>query len=225
VLPATAPFWDPATQPESLLGRRDEADPLYRAHPRARGILLAAPAAAEQEGQGMDAMQRLLDKQEIAEVLYRRARAGDRGDAELAHACYHPGATERHGMFDGEAADFIDRVSFTRPKPGSPIRGMQHLITNILVDFSGPDEAFVESQHVAYCQMSNGTDAAIGGRYLDRFARRGGRWAITHRDVIFDWSRVEPETEKFWEKHPAKPFLFGTRGEDDPLYNYVPRGK
>ncbi|MDB5673044.1 MAG: hypothetical protein JWM65_26, partial [Sphingomonas bacterium] len=50
------------------------------------------------------------------------------------------------------------------------------------------------------------------------------RWGIVHRDVIFDWSRVEPETEKFWDKHPAKPFLFGKRGADDPLYDYTVRG-
>jgi hypothetical protein len=72
--------------------------------------------------------------------------------------------------------------------------------------------------------MTDGTDATIGGRYLDTFERRDGRWGIVHRDVIFDWSRVEPETEKFWEKHPAKPFLFGKRGEDDPLYAYTGRG-
>lgn len=189
------------------------------------GAEAGAPIPDGQERPGMDAVQRLLDKQEIAEVLYRRARAGDRADADLAHTCYHPGATERHGMFDGEAADFIDRVSFTRPREGSPIKGMHHVVANILVDFAGPDEAFVESYHVAWCQMTDGTDATIGGRYLDRFSRRDGRWAIAHRDVIFDWSRVEPETGKFWEKHPAMPFLYGKRGADDPLYQYAARGR
>lgn len=170
-------------------------------------------------------MQRLLDKQAIAEVLYRRARAGDRADAELAHTCYYAGATERHGQFDGLAAEFIDVVSFTRPKPGSPVKGMFHLITNILVDFADADHAFAESYHVAWVQMTDGNDASIGGRYFDKFERRDGRWAIVHRDVIFDWSRVEPETSKFWDKHPAKPFLFGRRGADDPLYNYAARGR
>ena len=172
----------------------------------------------------MDGIQQLLSKQAISEVLYRRARAGDRGDAELAHSCYHAGATERHGEFDGLATDFIDTVSFTRPRPGSPIKGMFHFLSNILIDFADDDEAFVESYHVAWCQMTDGTDATIGGRYLDKFERREGRWGIVHRDVIFDWSRVEPETEKFWEKHPAKPFLFGKRGADDPLYAYTGRG-
>jgi len=223
VLPATGGFRGDE-QPATLLGSRTGDDPLYLAHPTGRGRLPAAPASLSGD-HPMDAIQRLLDKQAIAEVLYRRARAGDRSDAELAHACYHPGATERHGAFDGQAAEFIDVVSWTRPKPGSPIVGMQHLITNILADFSGPDAAFVESYHVAYCQMTGGLDAAIGGRYLDRFERRDGRWAIVHRDVIFDWSRVEPETEKFWAKHPAADFLFGKRGDADPLYAYVGRGR
>jgi hypothetical protein len=225
VMPATRPFWDEATQPASLLGARTPEDPLYITGGAARGRLPAlAGIYSHEEEPAMDEIQQLLDKQAIAEILYRRARAGDRADAELAHSCYHPGATERHGEFDGLATEFIDVVSFTRPRPGSPIKGMMHLVTNISCDFGDADHAFVESYHVAWCQMTDGTDAEIGGRYLDRFERRDGRWGITHRDVIFDWSRMEPETAKFWDRHPAKPFLFGRRGPDDPLYAYVGRG-
>ncbi|WP_174291956.1 nuclear transport factor 2 family protein [Sphingomonas bacterium] len=207
---------------DPLTGTRDAADPLYAGRPQTRGQL---PKIIPPEGAPpMNDLDRLLSKQAIAEVLYRRARAGDRADAELAHTCYHPGAIERHGVFDGLATDFIDVASFTRPKPGSPIKGMQHVVTNILADFEDDDTAFVESYHVAWCQMTDGTDATIGGRYLDQFARRDGRWAIVHRDVIFDWSRVEPETEKFWAKHPAADFLYGKRGAEDPLYQYAKRG-
>jgi hypothetical protein len=220
VSPGPLTLFGPAA-PADLRGTRTAADPLYRHIPR--GILSVRPI---HPGDIMtDPVQRLLDKQDIAEILYRRARAGDRSDAELAHTCYHDGATERHGMFDGTAAEFIDVVSFTKPKPGSPIKGMMHVITNILSDFADDTHAFVESYHVAWCQMTDGTDATIGGRYLDKFQKRAGRWGIVHRDVIFDWSRVEPETEKFWDKHPAKPFLFGKRGPDDPLYEYTVRGK
>ena len=222
---ATDQLWDRMGDRRPLLGSRTAGDPLYAAYPRARGRLPPRNGKITKEGTGMDGLQRLLNKQEIAEVLYRRARAGDRADAALAHSCYHDGATERHGEFDGLAAEFIDVVSFTRPNPGSPIRGMFHLITNVLIDFEGAEKAFVEAYHVAWCQMTDGTDATIGGRYLDRFAQRDGRWAITHRDVIFDWSRMESETAKFWDKHPAKPFLFGKRGEDDPLYAYTTRGR
>jgi ketosteroid isomerase-like protein len=222
-MPATEQFWDRFAYTHFLRGTRGPADPLYDVHPKARGRL--AHDQNKLQGNGsMDRVQRLLDKKDMEEVLYRRARAGDRADAELAHSCYHPGATERHGEFDGLATDFIDVVSFTRPRPGSPIKGMFHLITNVLVEHESDDRAFVESYHVAWCQMTDGTDAAIGGRYFDKFERRDGRWAIVHRDVIFDWSRMDPETAKFWDKHPAKPFLFGKRGADDPLYQYTKRG-
>lgn len=217
VMPATAPVL-PQT------GTRTAADPLYRARPSWRGALPQFTPLPED--QTMDAaLQQLLDKQAIAEVLYRRARAGDRADAELAHTCYHGGATERHGLFDGLATEFIDVVSFTRPRAGTPMKSMLHVVTNILSEFTGPDSAFVESYHIAYMTLHSGNDSIVGGRYLDRFERRDGRWAIVHRDVIFDWSRQEPETEKFWDKHPALPFLYGRRGADDPLYGYVERGR
>jgi SnoaL-like domain len=223
---ATPPVWRPNMMPAALLGKRSPDDPRYAFGRSERGTLPGlSPQITRVKGNNMDAIQQLLDRQAIAEVLYRRARAGDRADAELAHGCYHPGATERHGEFDGLATDFIDKVSFTCPCPGSPIKGMFHFLSNILVDFTDDDNAFVESYHVAWVQMTDGNDAVIGGRYFDRFGRREGRWAITHRDVIFDWSRVEPETAKFWDKHPAKPFLFGHRGDSDPLYTYVARGK
>jgi hypothetical protein len=147
---ATEPIWDRMGHASPLRGSRTTGDPLYAAHPLARGRLPPRHESITMEGTGMDGLQRLLGKQEIAEVLYRRARAGDRADAELAHGCYHAGATERHGEFDGLASEFIDVASFTRPKPGSPIRSMFHLITNVLIDFESDETAFVESYHVAW---------------------------------------------------------------------------
>lgn len=173
----------------------------------------------------MNDIETLLAKQAISEVLFKRARASDRGDVELAMHCYHEGATERHADFDGLAADFLRDHSFTRVVPDSPVTGMTHIVTNILIDFADDDHAFVESLHVAWCQMTDGVDATIGGRYLDTFERRDGRWGLTNRDVIFDWSRMDPETPKFWERHPAAPGLFGKRGTDDPLYAYVTPGR
>jgi 3-phenylpropionate/cinnamic acid dioxygenase small subunit len=173
-----------------------------------------------------DAVTQLLAKQAIAELIYRRARAADRGDASLAHACYHPDATERHGKFEGRAADFIDSVSTTTASMAgaAKARGMLHLITNILCDFRDEDHAFVESAYFAYCQMADGTDAEIGGRYLDMVERRSGLWRIAHRDCVFDWSRMETPTRKFWRENTEKPFLFGSRDDADPLYAYIKRG-
>ena len=50
------------------------------------------------------AVQALLDKQEITELLTRYLRSVDRGDVATLGSCYLPGATEDHGgLFDGPA--------------------------------------------------------------------------------------------------------------------------
>ena len=43
------------------------------------------------------ALQALLDKLQIAELLTRYLRSVDRGDIDTLRACYLPGATEDHG--------------------------------------------------------------------------------------------------------------------------------
>ena len=87
VMPATAPVF-PQT------GTRTAGDPLYRARPSWRGAL--HPTLQIKDHDMDDALQQLLDKQAIAEVLYRRARAGDR-----VHRCrlLHP-AQARHADED-----------------------------------------------------------------------------------------------------------------------------
>ena len=76
----------------------------------------------------------VLAKQQITELLYLRARAGDRRDVELALSCYHPGATETHEGFDGIAADFISNVSMISPASTAPVTGLWHFISNIVID-------------------------------------------------------------------------------------------
>lgn len=234
---STQNFWDFVGHKEHLQGSRDMDDPLYRAFPAAREKMPQQLSLNEKtRSNGNNAMtklendiQQLLDRQEISEVLYSRARAADRADPKLAHRCYHSGATERHGDFDGLAKDFIDDSS----SPGSgkgdnaSVKSMFDFVSNITMDFLGPDEAFVESYHVTLAAMNTEdgvVDATVAGRYLDRFTRQDGRWAISHRDVVFDWSRVEPEVQKFWDKFKGAAFLLGSRDSSDHLYKYTKRG-
>src|ERR1700733_11704167 len=171
----------------------------------------------------------LVAKQQITEVLYRRARSADRRDVELALSCYHAGATEEHEGFSGLAADFIQDVSMISPNSRAPVIGLWHLISNVLIEIDG-DTAAVESYHIAIVSRNEGTgevQAFIGGRYLDKFAHRDGRWAITHRDVVFDWSRVGEVTGTYWDLvglDPSK-LLRGAFGKTDPLYSHLNVGR
>src|ERR1700756_5417483 len=102
-----------------------------------------------------DAVAALVAKQQITEVLYRRARAGDRRDVELALSCYHPGATENHEGFSGPAADFVEGVSMISPDSAAPVIGLWHFISNILIELDG-DTAEVESYHIALVTRNEG---------------------------------------------------------------------
>ena len=170
-------------------------------------------------------VEELVAKQQITELLYRRARAGDRRDIALALSCYHPGATENHEGFAGTAAEFIAEVSMISPRSTAPVIGLWHFISNVLIDLHG-DAADVESYHIAVVvREENGvrTQSRIGGRYLDRMRRRDGRWGITHRDVVFDWSRVDDAGSPYWELVglDETKLLRGKFGADDPLYSQL----
>jgi hypothetical protein len=167
----------------------------------------------------------LIAKQQITEVLYRRARAGDRRDVDLALSCYHDGATEEHEGFAGPAADFTRDVSMISPASKAPVTGLWHLISNILIELH-EDTADVESYHIAVVIRDDGAgevQSFIGGRYLDTFGFRDGRWAITHRDVVFDWSRVGEASPAYWDLVGLDPekLLRGEFGAADPLYGLL----
>jgi 3-phenylpropionate/cinnamic acid dioxygenase small subunit len=182
----------------------------------------ASPVAAQACSSGIAA---LLAKQEITELLYRRARAGDRRDVELALSCYHPGATEAHEDFDGSAAEFITARSMISPTSTAPVTGLWHFISNIVIDLQG-EHADVESYHIAVVSRTDDgheTQSHIGGRYLDKVAYRDSRWAIDHREVVFDWSRVDTDSVAYWDlmSLDESKLLRGEFGAADPLYSVL----
>jgi hypothetical protein len=116
------------------------------------------------------------------------------------------------------------------PSSTAPVTFLWHFISNILIDVHG-DEADVESYHIAVVGRQTDeegpTQSTIGGRYLDRFALRGGRWAITERAVVFDWSRVDLETTPYWELVglDESKLLRGVFGPGDPLDDFLARAR
>ncbi len=232
--PITAPLWETMGYKRHLRGTRGDDDPLYEGRRELRG-LRPAPDIREADFQSSSrhgfpmtpsGLHQLLDRQEITDIIYTRARASDRGDAALAHLCYHEGATERHADIIGSASEVIEK-GYTRPKSEDGVVFMFHFVSNLTFDFKNANQAFVESYHICHAEVQSSSgehyDHAIGGRYLDTFERREGRWAIVHRDVVFDWSRRDAVTTKFWDLYPDAPFLFGQRGSKDPLYKYISR--
>ena len=136
-----------------------------------------------------DAVQRLVDRAEIEEVLNRYCRGVDRCDeAELA-AVYHPDGTDDHGTFKGSGREF---ATWACSGASTYWRASHHTVHNVIIDWVDQDAATVESSVLAFNQRSGDSDDRTGtvevfaGRYLDRFERRDGRWAIAHRLAVRD---------------------------------------
>jgi hypothetical protein len=167
-----------------------------------------------------EVVEELWAREQIRDCLYRYARGIDRYDVDLVRSCYHDDATDAHGVYNGDLAGFIELVhQFRGPK--SDYGTMQHIVTNVLIERTG-DVAQVESylynELVARDPDSGLPDILVGGRFLDRFEYRNGRWAIAERRLVFDYSRMRPSTPKMWEAWPEGDVLLGRPDGDDPLY-------
>ncbi len=157
----------------------------------------------------------LVAQQEIRDVLARYTRGVDRMDRELVLSCYHPGAHDDHGAFQGSAEEFADWVQEVL----SYFDTTMHFLGQQLVEVAG-DRAHSETYCVAYHRRDArddepGSDLWMGLRYVDRFERRDGEWRIADRRCVFDWSRNDPIAAE-WEMPPEA--LRGRRDRNDQVY-------
>ena len=162
-------------------------------------------------------IEELIARAEIMDVLYRYCRAVDRGDRAGLEAVYHPDGTDEHGTFNGVGSDF---ATYIVDKMDAAVLLGQHHITNAIFEITG-DEAKVESYYLAiqpYVTASGDHQLGfVAGRYLDRFTRIDGRWAISARRVIVDWSR-DAISGADWPGQGA--FLAPGRRESDPSVGF-----
>ncbi len=162
-----------------------------------------------------DELARMLDERAIHRALTDYCRGIDRGDAELVASAYHDDATDDHGRFKGLGTDF---ATYATEALNAHARATHHAIANCTIDFDGADTAHVETYVLATHRV--GTDAAerlerFGGRYVDRFERRDGRWAIADRVCVHDWDTVEDVGSTFIDRDV---FTGGSRDHGDISY-------
>lgn len=161
---------------------------------------------------------RLLDRQEIEEVLRAYCRGIDRRDLALVRGCYHDDATDRHGSFFGQADAYVAWVDGLLAR----YRFTTHALNQITIEFGpAPDLAAAESYGVS---VHRGDPAkphqnlATAFRYLDRFERRAGKWKIASRVALGEWSLRIPEAA-WWDV--PETHLASRRDARDPLYELL----
>jgi hypothetical protein len=88
---------------------------------------------------------RLEDRAAIQDCLARYARGVDRGDWDLVLSTYHPDAHDSHGDYRGG----MDGFAAWLDKRLSGVDNSMHLLGQCLIEFAGPDWAFVETYFVS----------------------------------------------------------------------------
>lgn len=130
----------------------------------------------------------LRDRQEIYQCLVRYSRGVDRLDRELLLSAYHEDAIDDHGMFVGGPREFADWVIEMH---SSTHIAQQHCLLNHSCELDG-DVAHVETYYLFAGMNRRGQPLSLsGGRYVDRFERRGGDWAIAARVCVRDWAPLD----------------------------------
>ena len=146
----------------------------------------------------------------IEDCLKRFARAVDRQDWKAAREGYHDGAFDDHGFFKGPPDPFLAHVA----KLHETQHHSMHFNTNVLIEFSAKDKAFVET-YVLVLQRFADKRVTASARYLDRFEKRNGEWKVVHRTLVF--GDMVPEPLKEPVRFPQG-FTEQKHGLDDPLY-------
>lgn len=119
---------------------------------------------------------------QTARVLAAYAYGVDHRDEQALRTVFWPDADLGEGGVQGLIAWV---TQFSRP-------GCAHHITTHHVQLEGPDKARAYTLFIASSPGEAGTVEFAGGRYLDLFECRGGRWAVTRRRVEIDWQVTAP---------------------------------
>lgn len=160
--------------------RRDNSDPSY-AHLGSLG--------AEDRG-GVD---ELLAERVIRRQMHNYCRGIDRFDVPLWQRAWHDGATLDYGDvgWGGLATDLAAEIP-----DHYPWASHSHTTTSSLINVSG-DRAVSEtySSNILWAKLSESgelVDSHYRGRYLDRWSKRDGVWAMDHRSSISDLGWDQP---------------------------------
>lgn len=138
----------------------------------------------------------LTDRQQITELITRRGRAADAKDPDAIVAAHVPGSRDSHGIFDGtieEFAEYLRTHNYADERYGL----QRHTISHASIEFDAPDAARAETYHLAYHHLtvdSHPRQVFVGGRYLDRCTKLHGRWLLSTRTVVYDWSTSHATT-------------------------------
>lgn len=141
------------------------------------------------------ALQILIDKDAIRDLVLTYSRAIDRQDVALLRDLYTEEATDTHGdSFDGSAADYCAFIEAALPH--MPYSG--HHVCNHLIGVDGDaasGEVYALAYHVIPTRDGSREEDFMAVRYLDNYRRcADGKWRFSKRVVTYDLKIRRPFT-------------------------------
>ena len=156
---------------------------------------------------------RLLDERAIAEQLANYCRAMDRCDHDLGRAVFFPDAEADYGeMYRGSGSGFVDFALAGHLHLTAHLHRISNISIVVDADRAG-SETYVDAR---FRRVHEGVAVELTscGRFVDQWARRAGRWAITHRRYLHCLDSSRPiEGSRF--------ATGGTRDCADPSYEVL----
>ena len=149
-------------------------------------------------------LEELSARAQISDVLLRYCRGLDRVDMDLVRGAFHKDAWIQFpkSLHIGTAEGFFEFLTAEMPR----FVRTQHFLGNSLIEFDGPNVAYVETYLHADHQGSDkhhwtGSFVKLWARYLDKFEQRDGVWLIARRELLVDWMYKYP-LEGWFDDHP-----------------------
>jgi hypothetical protein len=134
------------------------------------------------------AIQELVDRAAIRDLMARYARGLDRLDLDLVASSFTTDAYVNYGTWEDTGVDNIVRRLRARV---SRYDRSTHFMGDQVVRFNG-DTADVETYaliYIVYSVEGNQYQSMGGIHYEDRMTRHGGGWQVQRRVVHHDWRR------------------------------------
>lgn len=164
-------------------------------------------------------LQQLLDQNALRELNTRYCRAVDRRDFVLLKSLYHAGAKEDRGaIYAGSGEGFADWAAADAANYELTV----HRLFNMLFVIEGDraqGEIYAEAYHRTVGE--NAAEVVAGGRYLDHYEKREGRWGIVSRTATVDRCEMRPLDPAAYQQFVAGS-VAGVGGAEDPSYRLLP---
>ncbi len=154
----------------------------------------------------------LADILAIQQQIYNYCRSVDRLDVPLGHGVFHDDSYADFPTYKGTGQGWIDAVC----KEHLNFLHHSHQVTNVIIHVDG-DRAGSEAYVTANLRQQDGdrvTNRMFSARYIDKWSKRGGKWAIDRRDCVVDFSELRDVTPLGNDERSA-------RDASDPSYGVL----